>query len=301
MKKVYKKEEGEIEDTETETETVSTQSQNIHFKPQSFQGTNDGSFLAQTFLLRLDSLNALVRRRSSLSLQRIFANPTQECQTLQHQPTVSQETNIVHSIENNATSNHSLATRDSTLPQTDAGRRLELLFERYRAESEDNPKEKRDSKKRRGLNRTQVKRGERRKISIQTLQNQLTGISTRNMSRSANTVQFRLKRNNGKIIQNRAQIDEVADEEFPISIDEHEMNPDLLLTLSCEKLFIDRGKRLLKAVVLHEISKKLFVLMYWFIHCRFFQVRDEYGNQYCLICSEQNLTLSFMPIEKLEL
>jgi len=299
MKKVYKKEEGEIEDTETET--VSTQSQNIHFKPQSFQGINDGSFLAQTFLQRLDSLNALVRRRSSLSLQRIFANPTQECQTLQHQPTISQEINIAHSIENNATSNHSLATRDLTLPQTDAGRRLELLFERYRAESEDDPKAKKESKNRRGLNRAQVKRGERRKKSIQTLQNQLTGISTRYLSRSANTVQFRLKRNNGKSIQNKAQTDEVADEEFPISIDEHEMNPDLLLTLSCEKLAIDRGNRLLKAVVLHEISKKLFVLMYWFIHCRFFQVRDKHCDQYCLICSERNLTLSFTPIEKLEL
>ena len=299
MKKVSKREEGEIEDTDTET--VSIQSQNIPFKPQSFQGINDSSFLAQTFLQRLDSLNALVRRRSSLSLQRIFANPTQECQPLQHQPTVSQEINIVHTIENNATSNLSLATRDSTLPQTDAGRRLESIFERYRAESEEDPKAKQNSKRRRGLNRAQVKRGERRKKSIQMLQNQLTGISTRYLSRSANTVQFRLKRNTGKIIQHRAQTDEVADEEFPIAIDDHEMNPNLLLTLSCEKLAIDRGNRLLKAVVLHEISQKLFVLMYWFIHCRFFQVRDKNGDQYALIYSERSLTLSFTPIEKLKL
>ena len=268
MEKVYNNK-GEREEIRTD---ATAHSRKIAFKPNSFQGVNDNSFLAHTFLQRLDSLNALVQRRSSLSFQRVFSDPQQEDAGNVHQQSVSQVLNAVNTNENSSAPSHSLAMRDPNLPMTEAGRRLEILFDRYRAESAEDPKVTK-LKKHRGLNRVQIQRGERRTKSIQTLQNQLNGISTRHLSRSANTLQFRVKHKADKITHRRAQSDEVANGDFPIAVNEHEMNPSLLLALSCEKLAIDRGNRMLKTVVLHDISQKLFVFMYWFIHCRFFQVR----------------------------
>eukprot|EP00979_Chaetoceros_neogracilis_P004951 scaffold845_cov274-Chaetoceros_neogracile.AAC.44 len=155
------------------------------------------------------------------------------------------------------------------------------LRHKYKAESEEDPKVTK-LKKQRGLSHVQIQRGERRYKNIQTLQNQLNSISTRHLSRSANTLQFRLKRKIDQHIDNGAPSDEVLNDDFPIAVDEHEMNPSLLLTLSCEKLAIDRGNRLLKAVVLHDISKNLFVLMYWFIHCRFFQKNSSSEQRHLL-------------------
>jgi hypothetical protein len=266
MKKIYNNK-GDRDKARTDN---NAQSKSISFNPNTFQDANGNSFLAHTFLQRLDSLNALVRRRSSLSLKRIFSNPQRnDCHNV-HDRSASQ---VVDTGNANPPSIYSLAVRDPNLPMTEAGKRLEILFDRYKAESEEDPKVTK-LKKQRGLSHVQIQRGERRYKNIQTLQNQLNSISTRHLSRSANTLQFRLKRKIDQHIDNGAPSDEVLNDDFPIAVDEHEMNPSLLLTLSCEKLAIDRGNRLLKAVVLHDISKNLFVLMYWFIHCRFFQVRD---------------------------
>lgn len=217
---------------------------------------------------RLDSLNNLVKKRSSFSIDRV-ASISEEIEKNQflHQNAASGE---IGNEDDNITSNlHNLAHKDpKSVPETDASKRLEQIFETYMLEkNKDNLNTTtKKSKKRKGLNRIQVKRGERRKRSIQALQNQLKKTSSKHLSRSANSLRFHLR---AKQSDNK---ETAVDDEFPIPVSESEMDPHLLLTLSCEKLAIDRGRRLLKEVVLHMISQKLFVLMYWFVHCRFFQV-----------------------------
>lgn len=69
---------------------------------------------------------------------------------------------------------------------------------------------------------------------------------------------------------------------IPIPMKETEMNPGLLITLSCEKIVVESGKRLLKTVALHETSQKLFIHMYWLIHCRFFQSNSGAEQRFLL-------------------
>ena len=235
---------------------------------------------------RLDSLNLLVRRRSSFAIERVVRISEEvESQSFQQNPA----SNEVDTESDDLTSKvHVLAHRDpKSVLDTDASKRLEHIFDRYMSEhKEDSDAPTKKSKKRKGLNRIQVKRGERLKKSILTLQNQLQKNSSRYLSRSANSLRF--------------QSTSVVDDEFPIPVSESEMDPNLLLTLSCEMLAIDTGRRLLKAVVLHAISQKLFVLMFWFIHCRFFQVRI-FWQQIMFMLLLAVITYSLhVPVEKLE-
>jgi len=252
--------------------TEQLQSESIAFKPKSYQGPQDNAFhMAEILHQRLDSLNNLVTMRASLSLSRISSGIEKVSSAL-----AQQNAPPSHDIETKSgedlTQVHCLASRDPHLPPTDAGQRLEILFDRYNSQTKEEKAPQKASKRRQGLNHIQVKRGERRKVSIQTLQNQLKGNSSRYLSRSANSLRFRLKKKSSCQAPKKDS-DMEAEEVFPIPVSEFEMNPHLFLTLSCEKLALDRGKRLLTSVVLHQISQKLFVLMYWFIHCRFFQVR----------------------------
>ncbi len=214
---------------------------------------------------RLDSLNHLARRRSSFAIINSGLGELDGHFDPQTHTSKEEGDNLKPKI-------HVLAHRDTKLvPDTDAGKRLEQIFDRYFSEKkEDFDAPNKKSKKRKGLNRIQVKRCERRKKSILKIQNQLKKNSAKNLSRSANSLCFHMKRSRNPDSKSTPNL---MDDEFPIPVCGNEMDPPLLLTLSCEKLAIERGRRVLKAVVLHEISQKLFVLMYWFIHCRFFQVR----------------------------
>ena len=71
-------------------------------------------------------------------------------------------------------------------------------------------------------------------------------------------------------------------EPWPIRLGGTEMQPKWLLTLAAEKLVLVAGESMMKRLCLHELSCHIFVYMYWFIHCRFFQAGTEVEQQYLL-------------------
>jgi Protein of unknown function len=62
-----------------------------------------------------------------------------------------------------------------------------------------------------------------------------------------------------------------ANETFPIAVGGADMNPKLLLSYACERIVLPGGARKFRHLVLMPASQQLFVHMYWFIHCKFFQ------------------------------
>lgn len=52
----------------------------------------------------------------------------------------------------------------------------------------------------------------------------------------------------------------------------NEMNPKLLLSYACERTVLPGGTRMFKHFATSTESQHLFVYMFWFIHCKFFQV-----------------------------
>ena len=49
------------------------------------------------------------------------------------------------------------------------------------------------------------------------------------------------------------------------------MNPRLLLSYACERMLLPGGARMFRRLTLHPVSQQLFVQLYWFVHCKFFQ------------------------------
>lgn len=218
----------------------------------------DENVLARTFLQRLESLNNLVRRRSSLTLNVPIADDDgkSERNCCDVNNIESLERPILMEIEN-----------------TDAAKRLEMLFDRFVEEKKD-PNLK-SSKKCKGSCRNQMR--ESRKQKILELQTQLKRKHTRHLSRSANTLTFRLS--------DKAACGGDIDI-YPIK--KAEMDAKLLLLLSCEKISIKRGYRLLKSIATHEISQDLFITMFWFAHCRFFQKNSMAEQRFLMLkLSEQ--------------
>ncbi|GFH52172.1 hypothetical protein CTEN210_08648 [Chaetoceros tenuissimus] len=220
----------------------------------------DENALARTFLQRLESLNNLVRRRSSLTLTVPTAdddgNTERNCGDVND--TESLERPILMEIEN-----------------TDAAKRLEMLFDRFVEEKKD-PTLK-SNKKSKSSCRNQMRESKKQKI-IQ-LQNQLKKRHTRHLSRSANTLIFRL----GDKAACSGDVDI-----YPIK--KNEMDAKLFLSLSCEKLSIERGYRLLKSCSTHEISQDLFVTMFWFAHCRFFQKNSLAEQRFLMVQLSQQFS-----------
>ncbi len=233
---------------------------------------NGISPLATALHQRIDSMKEIVNRRSFFMSEQIPDDDAIMNVAM---------SNIAHDGEIDDVRSHEgetgetpdkvrpLAKHDPKL-QTDAGKRLEAILDKYVHEVNEEGKSGRirSSRKQRGrgLSRIEVKRGERRKISIKALKSELQKNGKRYLSRGVSSVHFQL---NTKESSSQLDGDEYV---YPIPVRKSEMNPHLLLTLSCEMIALNRGNRLLKVVALHEKSQKLFVLMYWFIHCRFFQV-----------------------------
>lgn len=53
----------------------------------------------------------------------------------------------------------------------------------------------------------------------------------------------------------------------------NEMNPKLLLSYACERTMLPGGFQTFRRFVTSVESQHLFIYMFWFIHCKFFQVR----------------------------
>lgn len=50
------------------------------------------------------------------------------------------------------------------------------------------------------------------------------------------------------------------------------MNPKLLLSYACERTVLPGGHRMFRHFATSVESQRLFVYMFWFVHCKFFQV-----------------------------
>jgi len=60
------------------------------------------------------------------------------------------------------------------------------------------------------------------------------------------------------------------------------MRRRILLSLACEKIVMASGESLIKRLSVNKESCSLFVYMYWFVHCRFFQPNSETEQHYLL-------------------
>lgn len=58
----------------------------------------------------------------------------------------------------------------------------------------------------------------------------------------------------------------------------NEMNPKLLLSYACERTVLPGGARMFKHFATSLESQHLFVYIFWFIHCKFFQVHRPKGS-----------------------
>ena len=175
-----------------------------------------------------------------------------------------------------------LSFRNHLLLQTDAAKKIEHILHTYREEDYNHPKTKCSKPKyKRGLSRLEARRREKRKKNIIQLQSVLENNSSKYLARAANSVLFRMNRSDGdkcgnlhKQFLDKGGIEDSYEENWPIPVGGHDMNPELLIRLSCEKLTICKGRQALSSLVLHRISLRLFVFLYWFSHCRFFQVMN---------------------------
>ena len=178
-----------------------------------------------------------------------------------------------------------LFTKNPNVPQTEAAKRLETMFETYHQEGSlvhGKKKKKHESKRKYGLSRLEAKRRERRRKEIQRFQALLEENSSNYLARAANSIRFKVK--SGDNISRPGNLPICNPEKYPpsdsypIPLGGSEMNPELFLGYSCEKMAIKKGRKLMKEVAFHQISLNLFVVMYWFIHCRFFQVNSFFRS-----------------------
>lgn len=230
----------------------------------SYKSTQDSTLhMANELQGRLESLNGLVVRRSTVIP---YASDKVSGTDLNEDKSTESLSSKIGDFGDSDLGNRRIPSPLSfinpDLVETEAGRRLETLFDKFQDEGIVHSKRQCDSKSKHGLSRLEAKRRERRKKAIQSLQSQLENNSSMYLARAANSVHFKVKLCHT----------DCSDDEYPIPVGGHEMNPELLLSLSCEKTVLDRGRQLMKSIVLHKNSLNLFVLMYWFVHCRFFQV-----------------------------
>lgn len=231
---------------------------------------------------RMDSLNDLVRRRGSL----VQINAESEsCPDAKFVDIRNIQRGKDHSkvneersdtLPNKLGSPHCLSKRSGSLAITDASRRLSFRLEA----DPDDLDEFHDSNFRiahQSSSRNLLTGGKRSKRSIQNIVKQLQSNSTKYLSRAANSIRFRINDANGGMTNSSSLniYNKSSFEDFPISLGGVEMHPDLLLKLGCARMKLDRGKGFLRTLCSDQISSELFVYMFWFIHCRFFQVSHK--------------------------
>ena len=230
--------------------------------------------VAELFQERLNSLNNLVKRRESLihkvpGNEGFNDNSKNEC-GLKHG---RKEDGVDNNQYEKLGCPHSLSERDPNLPLTDASKRLSLRFEDFQDETVVRKGSTHRSRNQ-GSNRILVNSQEKRNI-----EKQLESNSSKYLSRAANSLRFQVKK--VPCVDHSTDCQQMTEkEDYPIPLGGFEMNPHLLLRLSCEKMAVDRGKGLMKLVSSNPISLDLYVYMYWFIHCRFFQVCEKFLHSF---------------------
>ncbi|CAM9670310.1 unnamed protein product [Ectocarpus sp. 4 AP-2014] len=97
----------------------------------------------------------------------------------------------------------------------------------------------------------------------------------------------------------RALADIMAQERFPIPMEPNEMNPKLLLSYACERTVLPGGARMFKHFATSLESQHLFVYIFWFIHCKFFQ-EDSRQEQAHLLRSVSNCYVGVLGTDGME-
>ena len=183
---------------------------------------------------------------------------------------------------------------DHKLPPTDAGHRLERIFTNHLSSLTSH--KTKGKKGRSNLGQNSKKNQESRKEARVRLQKILDNNSEHYVTRAVNSITFVMPTDSlmsfggesssvvggGETNAEGVNTDPTIGENWPISLGGNEMRPKILLALSCEKIVMASGDGLIKRLALSRDSCNLFVYIYWFVHCRFFQENSEEEQQYLL-------------------
>ncbi|KAJ8613361.1 hypothetical protein CTAYLR_002267 [Chrysophaeum taylorii] len=90
-----------------------------------------------------------------------------------------------------------------------------------------------------------------------------------------------------------------SSERWPIPVESQQMNPRLLLAYSTERIMLPSGVRMFKHFALCHISCQLYVYLYWFAHCRFFQ-DNSIPEQHHLLRRVATLYVKLLSLRALE-
>jgi len=197
-------------------------------------------------------------------------------------------------IDENARIPQSLAYRNLDLPFTEAGKKMELLFQKMDDNDMTRRKKRVRKKTRRRAGLSDLEQLERSRNLIFSIQNKLEKNAEKYVTRAANSLRFKV---NNKEKNKKQEVDcfKISDfnryqEDWPIPLDRYNMDPELLLRLSIETAVLSNKTYLMKRVILHETTYDLYVYIFWFVHCRFFQV--------CFQIVEQNILFRHALIKK---
>ncbi|CAM9867949.1 unnamed protein product, partial [Hapterophycus canaliculatus] len=94
-------------------------------------------------------------------------------------------------------------------------------------------------------------------------------------------------------------VDVMERERFPIPMEPNEMNPKLLLSYACERTVLPGGARMFKHFATSVESQHLFVYIFWFVHCKFFQ-EDSRREQAHLLRSASNRYVGVLGTDGME-
>ncbi len=92
--------------------------------------------------------------------------------------------------------------------------------------------------------------------------------------------------------------DDGKQEIWPIPIEPIQMNPRFLLGYATERIIINSGERVFRHFVHCFLSRELYIHVYWYMHCVFFQ-DDSKEEQEHLLNKISSVYVSFLELKKL--
>ncbi|CAM9625683.1 unnamed protein product [Discosporangium mesarthrocarpum] len=169
-------------------------------------------------------------------------------------------------------------------PVTDAGRKLEHRFEREYGSA--HPSSFAPKFKTMGTSKLKwmgQKKVETRKQERMFYERKLQSNLERYVTRAVSDVIYQVPGEQGPADNDSPTMEEaplvltaeMAQESFPIPVQGNEMNPKLLLSYACERIVLPGGARIFKHFVMTVESQQLFVYLFWFVHCKFFQENSQ--------------------------
>lgn len=196
-------------------------------------------------------------------------------------------------------------------PMTEAGKRLDAAFEEKLGHLLTSS-QKRGSKARAGSTsatgraRRNGHKIDQKKLERINYERRLQSNLESYVARSVNELRYRISLNDSckdenfsRRIQPGSQRELPRAEPWPIPVESHQMNPRLLLAYSCQRIVLPSGERLFKHFVLCQISCEMYINLYWFVHCRFYQSDSEL-EQHNLLRRVALLYVKLLSLEALQ-